>query len=217
MNSDWAITRRRSLYHFDNTIIDPRWDTVQHLGNIKTEWDTELQSVIDNSKPVTWRTRGRENDPLVRPDLDYDREEYDLERIGMSKDYVVTNLNYELPQMFQNIADQFGLEKSMARIHVQHPGQVWNLHLDKLEKWMPADPTQVVRYFVQLTDWQQGHFWSYGNYAWTGWSAGDVSTFDWWNVPHSTANAGHTPRATLQITGVKTDKTVQFLAELATK
>jgi hypothetical protein len=102
----------------------------------------------------------------------------------------------------------------MARIHVQTPGQVWNLHLDKLEKWMPADPTQVVRYFVQLTDWQPGHFWSYGNYMWSGWQAGDVSTFDWLNVPHSTANAGHTPRATLQVTGIKTSATNKFLNTL---
>jgi hypothetical protein len=194
--------------------MDPRWDTVQHLGNIKTDWTTELQSVIDNAKPVTWRTRGRANDPLARPDLDYDREEYDLERIGMGRDYIVTNLSYELPQLFQRIADQFALDSSMARIHVQMPGQVWNLHLDKLEKWMPADPSQVVRYFVQLTDWQPGHFWSYGNYMWSGWRAGDVSTFDWLNVPHSTANAGHTPRATLQVTGIITAQTRAFLATL---
>jgi hypothetical protein len=167
--------------------------------------------VIDHAKPVTWRTRGKENDPLTRPDQDHDREEYDLERIGMSRDYVVTNLNYELPPLFQRIADQFALDNSMARIHVQTPGQVWNLHLDKLEKWMPDDPTQVVRYFVQMTDWQPGHFWSYGNYMWSGWQAGDVSTFDWLNVPHSTANAGHTPRATLQVTGIKTTGTNEFL------
>ena len=211
MNSDWELIKKRSQYHFDNTIIDPRWDTVQHLGNIKIDWDTELQSVIDNAKPVTWRTRGTETDPLTRPDQDHDREEYDLERIGMSKDYIVTNLNYELPPLFQRMADQFALDNSMARIHVQTPGQVWNLHLDKLEKWMPADPAQVVRYFVQLTDWQPGHFWSYGNYMWSGWRAGDVSTFDWLNVPHSTANAGHTPRATLQVTGIKTTGTDEFL------
>ena len=214
IESNWELTKKRSQYHFDNSIMDPRWDTVQHLGNIKADWATELQTAIDNAKPVTWRTRGKENDPLTRPDQDYDREEYDLERIGMGKDYIVTDLSYELPQLFQNIADQFALEKSMARIHVQHPGQVWNLHLDKLEKWMPADPSQVVRYFVQLTDWQQ-HFWSYGNYAWTGWQAGDVSTFDWINVPHATANAGHVPRATLQVTGVKTRVTEQYIELLS--
>jgi hypothetical protein len=41
-----------------------------------------------------------------------------------------------------------------------------------------------------------------------------VTTFDWQNVPHSTANAGFHPRVTLQITGIITDKTKQFLKEL---
>jgi hypothetical protein len=133
----------------------------------------------------------------------------------MNKDYVVSNLNYAVAPVFQQLADQFALEDSMCRIHVQYPGQVWNLHLDKLEKWMPTDPDRVVRCFVQLTDWQQGHFWNYGNYAWQGWSAGCVTTFDWKNVPHCTANAGHSPRATLQITGIKTSKTDEFLAGLS--
>ena len=37
MNSDWSVTKQRSQYHFDNNIMDPRWDTVQHLGNIKAD------------------------------------------------------------------------------------------------------------------------------------------------------------------------------------
>jgi hypothetical protein len=68
--------------------------------------------------------------------------------------------------------------------------------------------------FVQLTDWQPGQFWEYGNHHWNQWRAGDVSTFDWANMPHSTANAGHHPRVTLQLTGVKTKKTEVFLKTL---
>lgn len=211
MKSNWEITKQRSQYHFDTAIMDSRWDTVQHLGRIPPSWHEELSDAIIKSAPVTWRTRGRDNDPLKRAGEEHDQEDYDLEQQGYGRDHIVTNLTYNLAPVFQHIADQFALDNCMARIHIQHPGQVWNLHLDKLEKWMPEDPTQVVRYFVQLTDWQQGHFWSYGNYAWTGWHAGDVSTFDWLNVPHSTANAGHVPRATLQITGIKTAGTDQFL------
>jgi hypothetical protein len=202
MKSNWEITRARSQYHFDTTKIDPRWDTVILVKQFETTWANELQSTIDASHPVTWRTRGRANDPLQRQSEEYDQEEYDLERIGMARDSVVTNLNYNLTPELQKIADSFELDNAMARLHVQWPGQVWNLHLDKLEKWMPADPTRVQRYFVQLTDWQPGHFWSFGNYTWQNWRAGDCVTFDWLNVPHSTANAGHTPRVTLQVTGV---------------
>lgn len=214
MKSSWELTQSRSQYHFDTTQMDPRWDTVQHVGHITPNWDAALAQAIQQSKPVTWRTRSRDNDPLKRAGEEYDQEEYDLELHGYSRDHIVTNLNYDLAPEFQHIADQFALERCMARVHVQQPGQTWNLHLDKLEKWMPADPSQVVRYFVQLTDWQPGHFWSFGNYMWSGWRAGDIVTFDWWNVPHSTANAGHVPRATLQLTGIKTADTQQYLAKL---
>jgi hypothetical protein len=215
MNSNWELTKQRSQYHFDTQRWNPKWDRVERLGHIQPNWTEELAQAIETSKSVTWRTRGKPDDAKVRSSEEHDREEYDLESYGMSKDYVVSNLNYELAPVFQQIADQFALDSSMARIHVQHPGQVWNLHLDKLEKWMPQDPSQVVRYFVQLTDWQPGHFWSFGNYMWSRWTAGSVTTFDWMNVPHSTANAGHVPRATLQITGVITPDTIKFLETLS--
>jgi hypothetical protein len=215
--SNWEILRQRSQYHFDTEKWNPKWDRVEHVGRIEPSWSQELEQAIVQAQAVTWRTRGKTDDPLKRQDAEYDQEDYDLEQQGYSKDHVVSDLTYELAPVFQKIADQFALEKSMARIHVQRPGQTWNLHLDKLEKWMPSDPSRVARYFVQLTDWQQGHFWSYGNYQWSGWRAGDVSTFDWINVPHATANAGHVPRATLQITGVFTDKTKDFLSLLAGK
>jgi hypothetical protein len=203
MKSNWEVTRERSRYHFDTTVMDSRWDTVIPVRKFANTWAQELQIAIDASHPVTWRTRGRENDPLKRKSQEYDQEEYDLDRIGMARDSILTNLNYNLTPELQKIADSFDLDQVMTRVHVQWPGQVWNLHMDKLEKWMPSNPAQVKRYFIQLTDWQPGHFWSFGNYTWQGWTAGECVTFDWINVPHSTANAGHTPRVTLQITGVE--------------
>ena len=214
MKSNWELTKSRSKYHFDTKKWDPKWDTVEQLGHIKPCWTEELAQAISASRAVTWRTRGRPGDQKTRSGEEHDQEEYDLESYGMAKDYTVTNMTYDIAPVFQSIADQFGLKDTMARVHVQLPGQVWNLHLDKLEKWMPEDPTQVVRYFVQLTDWQQGHFWNYGNYMWSGWQAGNVSTFDWHHVPHATANAGHVPRATLQITGIRTPATDVFLNSL---
>lgn len=214
MKSNWELLRQRSQYHFDTAQHDPRWDTVIKVGHIAPNWQQELDTVLATARSVTWRTRGRVNDSLQRGDQEYDQEDYDLEQQGYGRDYVITDLEYAVPLRLQNIADQFGLDNAMTRIHVQRPGQVWNLHLDKLEKWMPSDPGQVVRYFVQLTDWQPGHFWSYGNFVYQAWAAGDVTTFDWINVPHATANAGHLPRATLQITGIKTARHTEFLNTL---
>lgn len=215
MNSSWDQTKPRSRYHFDPTRMDPLYDTVTYCGNIRPFWSQYLQQIIEQSKTATWRTRGHPGKP--RPEAELAAEDYDLERFGYGADYEVTNLNWELSPGLQRLANLFALTDTMARIHVQLPGQVWNLHLDKLEKWHPQDPTQVHRYMIQLTDWQPGHFWSYGNHSHQGWQAGDVTTFDWIHVPHSTANAGHSPRVTLQITGVATDLTRDFLRVLRSR
>ena len=211
--SSWAATKERSRYHFNPQIMDPRYDTVIRLGHITPTWTDQLAEIIEGARDVTWRTRGDPRKPS-RPEHELSAEEYDLQRTGYNTDLKVSAMNWKIPANLQAIADSFCLEDTMTRIHVQRPGQVWNLHLDKLEKWNRDDPDSVARYMIQLTDWQPGHFWSYGNYIFEKWSAGDVTTFDWQNVPHSTANAGHVPRATLQVTGIKTTKTDEFLSTL---
>ena len=203
MKSAWEQTKARSKYHFDTNKMDPRWDTVLLVKQIENTWEHIIKDQILSAKPVSWRTRGKTADILQRSNEELDSEEYDLETIGMPVDSIITNLSYDLHPELQRIADSFDLDNTMARLHVQWPGQVWNLHLDKLEKWMPEDPDRVQRYFVQLTNWEPGHFWNFGNYVWQNWRAGDAVTFDWQNVPHGTANAGQNPRVTLQVTGVK--------------
>jgi len=210
MLSSWDETKKRSNYHFDNKGYDERYDTVIRLGHIEPNWIDQLPNIIESSKSVTWRTRGDPNKPS-RQETELAAEDYDLERSGYGKDFEITKLNWLIPDNLLKIAQKFYLDDMMCRIHVQYPGQVWNLHLDKLEKWCPNDPNRVIRIMLQLTDWEPGHFWAYGNYVFAGWQAGDLTTFDWQNVPHCTANAGHNPRVTLQITGVKTDKTSELL------
>ena len=210
--SSWDQTRPRSQYHFDAFKFNPIQDCVIELGHISPIWMDQLDAIVETSNAATWRTRGKADKP--RPESELAAEEVDLEREGYGKDYVISNLNWNIPESLQNVADLFVLEDSMARIHVQLPGQVWNLHLDKLEKWNPSDPDSVARFQIQLTDWAPGQFWSYGNFMHSQWRAGDVTTFDWQNTPHATANASHHPRVTLQVTGVKTKRTDEFLTLL---
>jgi len=214
MISNWEESKQRSQYHFDTTQMDPRYDTIKQLGRVAVTWTDDLPDIVANSNPATWATRGYKGKDVQAPSEELVKEEYDLEQTGYGKDYVITHLNWTIPASLQRIGDAFALADCMNRIHVQVPGEVWNLHIDKLYKWAPEDPSQVLRVFVALTDWQQGHFWSYGNYTYSGWRAGDVTTFDWANVPHATANAGHVPRATFQITGVITPDTKKFLTRL---
>jgi hypothetical protein len=212
--SSWELTKKRSTYHFDNFRFDSDMDKVTFLGNISPFWKDELDSMIKMAMPKTWRTRGKGSD---RPVEEYDQEDYDLEQFGYGKDFVVSDLTWDVPETFNKLLVWFGMDNAKMRLHVQRPGQMWNLHLDKLEKWNPEDPSKVMRIMIALNDWEPGHFFSYGNYTHTGWHAGDVTTFDWQNIPHSTANAGHGPRITLQMTGVITDKTRDFLRQLGSK
>lgn len=212
MKSSWEETKKRSNYHFDSTLLDPVMDRVVRLGKFDPCWDKELNQIVTESRSATWRTRGAVG--KARPEEELAAEDYDLEHEGYGKDYVITNLNWDIPPILKEIGNLFALDDSMLRIHVQLPGQVWNLHLDKLEKWAPDDPDSVLRVQIALTDWQPGQFWTYGNYSHTMWRAGDVTTFDWQNIPHATANASHHPRVTLQVTGVKTPETDEFLRVL---
>ena len=215
MKSSWDETKKRTRYHYDNNKIDPLYDTVTNLGNFVPCWQQELDKIIKESNSATWRTRGPAG--KSRPETELAAEEYDLDRAGYGKNYKITNLNWDIPPVLQRISDLFALDDAMTRIHVQVPGQVWNLHLDKLEKWAPDKPDSVLRVQIQLTDWEPGQFWSYGNYHHSMWSAGDVTTFNWQHVPHATANAGLKPRVTLQVTGVQTERTRDFLRVLRSR
>lgn len=217
MQSSWDETKSRSRYHFDSTRLDPLYDTVTYLGQFAPCWDTELKDIIANSQPATWATRGYKGQGVPPPREDLEAEEYDLERIGADPDMIVSNIGWNIPFVLQRIGNLFAFDDPMYRLHVQWPGQVWTQHIDKLQKWCPEDPDRVMRVMIQLTDWGPGHFWSYGNYIHQGWQAGDVTTFDWQNVPHSTANAGHEPRVTFQITGIVTDQTRNFLRILRSR
>jgi hypothetical protein len=217
MQSSWDETRSQSRYHFDSTRIDPLYDTVNYLGQFAPCWQQELEAIVEESRPATWATRGYKGPDIPPPREDLAAEEYDLARIGADPDMTISNIGWTIPLVLQRISNLFGLDDPMNRLHVQWPGQVWTMHIDKLQKWAPKDPDSIMRAMIQLTDWQPGHFWNYGNHMHQGWRAGDVTTFDWQNVPHSTANAGHVPRVTFQITGVITDQTRNFLRLLRSK
>jgi hypothetical protein len=212
--SSWDKLKEKSTYHFDPTRVENQDDVIVTLGHITPNWDDELEQILADAKPANWETRGFKGEGVFVPKPELADEEYDLERIGIDPKVTITDLAWKLGPKLQAISDAFGLEDCMNRIHVQKPGQLWHLHIDKLYKWFPEDPDQVMRIFIQLTDWQPGQFWEYGNHHWHQWRAGSVTTFDWKNVPHSTANAGFHPRVTLQITGIRTAKTNDFLANL---
>lgn len=218
MKSNWDTVKERTSYHFDSFKNDPAYDNMKYVGRFEGEWSEELKQAIENSQEVTWRTRN----PVDGLSKDIEAEEYDLVRSGASADLSLTNLEYNLLPVFQRMTDALGLlshdeRKVQSRVHVQFPGQVWNLHIDKLEKWNEKEPEKVYRFVVMLSDWEPGHFIQYGNYIHTGYRAGEIYSFDWYNVPHCTANAGHNPRCTLLVTGIASDTTLKLFSKYDNK
>ena len=213
MKSNWDKLKPRTSYHFDSFKNDPAYDSMRYVGRFEGNWQDELQQTIESSRQTTWRNR----DPKGGVSPDIAQEEYDLERSGAGADLVVSNLEYELLPVFQRMTDALHLQDGekkqvQSRVHVQFPGQVWNIHIDKLEKWNTDDPHSVYRFMVMLNDWEPGHFIQYGNFVHTGYRAGEIYSFDWYNVPHCTANAGLNPRCTMLITGVASDQTLKLFS-----
>ena len=213
MESSWDKLVPRTSYHFNPFKIDPAYDTMRYAGCFTGDWSEELAQTIKSSEEITWRNRN----PKDGTSKDIESEEYDLVRSGADADLVLTNLEYDLLPVFQRMTDALELtsvdkKELQTRVHIQQPGQVWNLHIDKLEKFNKTDPHSVYRFMVMLNDWEPGHFIQYGNFVHTGYRAGEIYSFDWYNVPHCTANAGLGPRCTLLVTGVATDKTLKLFS-----
>lgn len=116
--------------------------------------------------------------------------------------------------LLQRVNDLFGLSSCDIKLDTQQPNDVTLLKTDNLEHYNTEYTFNVKRFRIHLTDWQPGHFYSYGNEIHTGWSAGDVYTYEWDKTSYSSANASHNPRLVLELTGIVTEKTTDFINRL---
>ena len=219
--SSWDWTVAHSDYHFDDTIQDKPGDWFEVIGRFEGDWKEERDRLVKATHPVNWSTRKHFAQKKKDPEM-LSQEEYDIQQAGGDpKGLILTNKNNfskwdEYPKL-QSMMDYFalttdGVSLVKQQAHIQMTGQMFNMHIDKLWDRCPEDPERVVRITIMLDDWQPGHFYMYGNCIYDQWRAGDVHIFDWSNVPHCTANASSHPRAVLQMTGLKTERTREILA-----
>ena len=219
-SSSWDWTVAHSEYHFNNTIQDQPGDWFDVIGRFEGDWKDERDRLVQATHPVNWSTRKHFAQKKKDPEM-LSQEEYDIAQSGGDpKGLMLTNKNsfsnwsdyptlYKMMDYFKLTSDGVSLVKWQA--HIQMTGQMFNMHIDKLWDRCPDDPERIVRITIMLDDWQPGHFYMYGNCIYDKWQAGEVHVFDWSNVPHCTANASSSPRAVLQMTGLKTERTQQIL------
>jgi hypothetical protein len=86
--------------------------------------------------------------------------------------------------------------------------------INSYNQYIP-DPTEkknkVRRVFVFLNDWSIGQIVMLGTKSITNWKKGDVLWFDWYNVPHATANMSRQNRMMIQVTGETTPEFEQLI------
>jgi hypothetical protein len=209
--TSWNERRKRSSYHWDNKIDDENspmvWlDKVSFRGNWKHEIDHAVYDVPLNTNLSKLLERNSVQELLS----------LGLNPTIRSNRCLTTASNQPL---IHSMIEHLGIKADHVRIHKQLPGDQNTLHMDTMSQHiahttntdadydqMDDDSVDTVRVVVALNDWQWGHFFQLGNRMWYQWDAGDVVHWDWKNLPHSTANAGHVPRYVGIITGRPTDK-----------
>jgi hypothetical protein len=203
--SNWEAGKAQSDYHFDWHRHEMAGHDFKWLARFHGNWDTELEEIKAVSQPKTWGTRGKQYHP-DHPDLI--AEENDLRNAGMSTDTVIFRKHFDFEGIWKTMIDQLGLVNSKQAFHIQYPGEMLNLHIDKQYE-MNEDPSRVARFFIFLEDWKPGQFLHMGT-SFMQWRRGDLIWFDWRNMPHASANAGWEPRCLIQITGTMTRKTEEL-------
>ncbi|GAB4018598.1 MAG: hypothetical protein Fur0010_19870 [Bdellovibrio sp.] len=207
--SKWEYIKSFSRWHFDKwKVEDPAPFKV--FMNIEGDWKAELEKLqyeinvgLDN-----YVFKGAKGDGLI---------EKDFRDWGYKEDMCQYQRTYNVPEIFVKMAEQLHLYKPDIRIHRQMPGMVAPIHADAYcsHPDIDCDPSKHVgemrRFIIQLTDWDWGHFWNFGNTPWVQWKAGDVVYFESRDVVHCTANAGKEPRVTMIVTGWMTEKTFELV------
>ena len=149
MESNWDKTAPRTNYHFDAFKNDPAYDSMNTLVSllaIGTKHDRTIE------KTITWRTRNPIDSPNGSEDIE--AEELDLIKSNAPADLTLTNLDYQIEPVFQRMTDALHLlpRRGAKACSRTVSGQVWNLHIDKLEKWHKSEPEKVYRFMVMLNE-----------------------------------------------------------------
>lgn len=109
---------------------------------------------------------------------------------------------------YKELGEKLGMEVITVSTILQPPGNVVTLHRDtffKIKNMYPEDTRTKVRANIYMQDWAPGHFINYQDKdkQWqtsTHWSQGDGFVWDS-NHLHLSANAGLTPKFTMQVSG----------------
>ena len=229
-DSLYEFCKATSRYHFDETIndlesFDSDCPVVIPIKNFTGNWKEQVNNLTQETKPELFAKRAGRRMPTNN-----DLEANDFKKWGYDIDtYAIANrvLKPELTDELKSIVESFCfVEPCVVKFDVQMPGQCFYWHLDNfggvLKKFRgdyekagtgDIDQRDVMRLIIFLEDQKQGQVWQQGNLL-LNWKKGDCITWPWKDIPHGTCNYGHSPRPVLNVTGIVTDKTREFLTNV---
>jgi hypothetical protein len=224
---EWC--KSTSNYHFDMDREDQRLGSCVNplyipLTRFEGDWADDLAHMTELAKPFSFDLRGK---PRLQNNNEMEKNDFDRWGYVTEGDnpYIVFNrAKVELVGKLKKIAELFHLDiPTVSRVDIQYPGQMFYYHLDNFGALMKGqrgnyerfadcdyDQRKMLRLIVFLDDQKPGHIWQQGNML-LRWKKGDCFTWPWRDIPHGTANFGHEPRPTLNITGAVTDRTLEVL------
>lgn len=221
--SRWEFSKATSAWHFDKWRNEDSTPPFRVIGWVQEDFTELVDLALGRNEPNTFENRLGGNGPAPYTQA-LDRA--DLLSAGYGTDHVLfhrtkaKHFETATPPLIQRVLDFFAMKHVAWAIHTQYPGQTFPLHIDNLtgtrmnqeRHAIDEDPSLAARFEIQLTDWEWGHVWGYGNTFWKQWRKGEVVHHDWRDIPHYTANAGQKPRVTLQLTGIVTERTRELRA-----
>ena len=206
MKTNWELGKELSNYHFDKSIKDT--DSFRKVGRFIGDWKDELEEAYKTMASVTWNNRWHKHgkkDP--RGNL-AENEIKDIINAGGDPDMTMYQGSYTIGPVIQKMIDALGMDNCRHKLHIQLPGEVVTMHMDKHYE---LDGGEARRFLIALEDWEPGQFMMFGNQLCERWTAGDIITWEWRDIPHATANASLHKRPLLAVTGVVTDMTQDLL------
>lgn len=216
--SNWEyIKENHSSYHYDKWKVEQEGEWYNRLGrfDLSDKIPDMIPDFIEQSKKVGWfdvTSTYHPGFPGGKSPL-LALEDHDRKLSGIQGEYtqVIPETDMcHIPEI-QKMGEYWKLKRLRTRIHVQMPGQMFALHVDKLWHRFPNDPKKLIRMVINLQDYEPGQLMLYGNSIFTQWRAGEIHCFDTLNTPHATCNLSNLPRTMMVVTGVRTDETDEIL------
>ncbi len=205
MSSYWEWNKKNFPWHYDPS---SNHSDVTYVGRfINDKLEQHVQEAIN----------------FFTPDDEYDEVSYkgepyneeariimegyhnDLTKAGFTPHNTGGRQTRNLPGFFTILGEASGLWNPQIMFLEQPPGKAIPWHRDSYNNYRRnfakvSDDTEVIRYLVQLNDWNWGHYVLVGNDVIHQYKIGDIHCWPE-GIYHATGNVGYWPRYCLTITG----------------